>query len=106
MTVPLWPAGTVKEAGDTAKRVVVPLHSAIEVTLRLAVPPFCTWMLSVLGAPTVTVPKDSDVGFTAIDGAGADAPVALTLTFRGLPWFVALCVRAMQPLSVAAPVGV
>ena len=57
-------------------------------------------------APTVTVPNDSDVGLTSTEGAGASEPVALRLTFSGLVWFVALCVRAMQPESVAAPVAV
>ena len=52
-----------------------PAQGVIEVTSRGALPAFWTWVGSVAEPPTVTVPKESEPGESAMAGA-AGAPVA------------------------------
>src|SRR5207245_2373067 len=72
----LPPAATVN--GPVGVRVIelgVPAQDETLVTFSGAVPVFCTWVLSVLELPTVTIWKFSEVGLRTMAGAGAVVPV-------------------------------
>lgn len=83
---------------DTLKPV--PLTVAC-VTLRVAVPGFCTVMVCVLVTPTVTFPKLTADGVTVIKGF---TPVPLKEMLRGE--LVALLVTAMLPVALPETAGV
>src|SRR5207244_4204993 len=66
------PAATVN--GPVGVRVIelgVPAQDETLVTFSGAVPVFCTWVLSVLELPTVTIWKFNEAGLRTMAGAGA-----------------------------------
>ena len=76
------PAAIVAGIPMPLREYPVPLTDAA-LTVRLAVPVFCTETVCVADWPTVTFPKDRLAGETAIAGAGAGCPAPLSATVDG-----------------------
>ena len=91
----------VKLAGEKVNSVLVPAARA-RVPLRVAFPVLEIWKVRLPGEPpTVTLPKVSAVGATAILGAATPVPLRARLVVA----LAALLVMAMQPVSPPAAVG-
>src|SRR3989449_5201691 len=99
----LPPAGTVN--GPVGVRVIelgVPAQDETLVTFSGAVPVFCTWVLSVLELPTVTIWKFSEVGLRTMAGAGVFVPVPASPRLR-VGFAGSLLARARQAPAGRAP---
>jgi hypothetical protein len=73
VTVAERPAATVNDAGAAVNSVDVPAQRETELTVSEALPAFETVTDWDAGLPTVTVPKESEVGETAILGTASGA---------------------------------
>src|SRR3989449_6045012 len=97
------PAATVN--GPVGVRVIelgVPAQDETLVTFSGAVPVFCTWVLSVLELPTVTIWKFSEVGLRTMAGAGVFVPVPASPRLR-VGFAGSLLARARQAPAGRAP---
>jgi hypothetical protein len=105
VTVTTWlvPGATLNDAGESVYSALVP-EARATVPVRVAVPGFEIVKDLATVSATVTFPKVSEVGLTAILGADGTTPAPLTARFVvGL--LEALLVIAMQPLSAPAADG-
>ena len=105
VSVTLCPGATVNDAaGETENAAGVPSHREIPVTSSAPFPVFRTCVVREAVLPTVTVPKSSAAGSTAIEGTASAAAVPLTARLTsGLAG--SLLASARQPESVPAAVG-
>lgn len=76
------PAAIVAGVPIPATEYPVPLATR-ELSVKLALPVFCTDTVCVADWPTVTLPKERADGETAIAGAGADCPVPVSAAVEG-----------------------